>query len=149
MTSKPFSTPGVASSLPTLETPGQPGLSPARIANGEALRQACELAGSQSALADMVGVMTQQIHRYLSPVSPRFGMLTEGIATAVEAATGVPVERLRGDLLWARVKDPKWPHPGGRPTRDIGREAQMRMRPAVIKARLPRAGSAGKPAQGV
>jgi DNA-binding transcriptional regulator YdaS (Cro superfamily) len=32
-----------------------------------------------------------------------------------------PCERLRPDVKWARVPDPDWPHPGGRPVHDFAR----------------------------
>lgn len=40
---------------------------------------------------------------------------------AIERATEgrVTVEQLRPDVRWARIADPTWPHPGGRPTIDV------------------------------
>jgi len=42
---------------------------------------------------------------------------------AIERATQatVTVETLRPDVHWARIPDPAWPHPAGRPVIDIAR----------------------------
>lgn len=42
---------------------------------------------------------------------------------AIEQATGgaVEVKDLRQDLRFVRVRDPKWPHKGGRPLLDVSR----------------------------
>ena len=34
-----------------------------------------------------------------------------------------PCEKLRPDVRWARVPDPTWPHPDGRPCIDVGAPA--------------------------
>lgn len=46
-----------------------------------------------------------------------------GKCAAVEVATKgeVTVEELRPDLPWARIPDPSWPHPNGRPVVDQAR----------------------------
>lgn len=42
---------------------------------------------------------------------------------AIERETGgiVTVQDLRPDLIWARLPDPDWPHPEGRPLLDTAR----------------------------
>lgn len=40
----------------------------------------------------------------------------------IERAFGVACEELRPDVRWARVADPDWPHPLGRPCIDVAAE---------------------------
>ena len=44
---------------------------------------------------------------------------------AIERATqgAHTVEALRPDVAWARIPDPTWPHPAGRPVIDVARPA--------------------------
>ena len=46
---------------------------------------------------------------------------------AIERATEgrVACEALRPDVRWARVPDPLWPHPGGRPCIDVAAPAEV------------------------
>lgn len=45
---------------------------------------------------------------------------------AIERVTEgrVTVDQLRPDVRWARIADPTWPHPGGRPTIDVAGPAE-------------------------
>lgn len=36
-----------------------------------------------------------------------------------EFSGDITVEELRPDVVWQRVPDPSWPHPGGRPCIDV------------------------------
>lgn len=48
-----------------------------------------------------------------------------GVCVAIEEASAgeVTCDSLRPDIVWVRVPDPLWPHPGGRPLVDHTRKA--------------------------
>lgn len=78
------------------------------------LQRAVSIAGTQEVLARKIGATQSLISSSMSR-----GYITVAYAPAVELATGITVEALRPDLAWVRVKDPKWPHPNGRPCWDL------------------------------
>lgn len=87
----------------------------------EPLQRAVDLLGSQSALGHKAGVQQQAIWNWLSggrriPAAhcPNIERATHGRVTCDE---------LRPDVRWARIADPDWPHPKGRPTIDVAGSA--------------------------
>lgn len=52
---------------------------------------------------------------------------------AIERATEgkVTCEELRPDVRWARIVDPTWPHPNGRPAIDVAAPAVATTEPAT------------------
>ena len=72
---------------------------------------------NQSAIAAQLGVTRAAVSQWFAAGSrPPLDR-----CPAIERATGgrVTCEELRGDVQWARVPDPNWPHPGGRPCLDV------------------------------
>lgn len=61
----------------------------------EALRRACEAAGGQKPLADLIGTTQSQVWYWLT--RSKRGVPAE-FAPKIEAATGVPRSELRPDL---------------------------------------------------
>lgn len=81
--------------------------------------EACSRLGGAASLARALGVtpsMVTQWTRGVRPVAPER-------CPFIELATDgqVPCESLRPDVAWARIPDPDWPHPAGRPVLDIAR----------------------------
>lgn len=66
----------------------------------EALRIATSRAGSQKALAELVGVSPPSVHEWISR-----GIAPPDRCPAIESATGVRCEDLRPDLGWERNQD--------------------------------------------
>lgn len=73
--------------------------------------------GGVSAVARVCGVSAPTAHAYRQRGIP------PERCPAIERATQatVTVETLRPDVHWARIPDPAWPHPAGRPVIDIAR----------------------------
>ena len=73
--------------------------------------------GGTSAVARMAGVSAPTAHAYRNRGIP------PERCPAIERATqcAVVCESLRPDVAWARIPDPDWPHPAGRPVLDIAR----------------------------
>lgn len=84
------------------------------------IQAAVETAGSQAALAQMVGVTQATVGEWVSGRRP---VPRERCHEIERATNGAAVcERLRPDLAWLRVKDKAWPwHPEGRPALDVAR----------------------------
>jgi DNA-binding transcriptional regulator YdaS (Cro superfamily) len=82
----------------------------------EPIERAIQIAGGQTALARRSGARQQEIWNWSAgrPV-PR------DRCPAIERATDaqVTVEELCPDVTWARIPDPTWPHPEGRPCIDV------------------------------
>lgn len=74
--------------------------------------------GGTSAVARMAGVSAPTAHAY------RHRGIPPERCPAIERATGAffVCEALRPDVAWARIPDPEWPHPAGRPVLDIARQ---------------------------
>lgn len=74
-------------------------------------------APERAALAQTVGLHEQYLYQCLT----RRRVLPAEHAPNIERATEgrVTVDQLRPDVRWARIADPTWPHPGGRPTIDV------------------------------
>ena len=82
-----------------------------------AIREAAAAAGGPTALARSLGVSAPQAHQWLTGVRKPPPDRCPAIERATEGR--VTVEQLRPDVRWARIADPTWPHPGGRPTSDV------------------------------
>lgn len=80
------------------------------------LDEAIAIAGTQSALARLIGARPQEVWNWANgrPIPP-------DRCSMVERVTGgrVSCESLRPDIAWQRVPDPEWPHPQGRPCIDV------------------------------
>jgi DNA-binding transcriptional regulator YdaS (Cro superfamily) len=79
--------------------------------------RASQVVGGQATLAGAVGVSPSALNQWVMgrrPVPPER-------CPAIERATRgiVPVEEIRSDITWIRVRDRKWPHPEGRPCIDV------------------------------
>ncbi|MEK8025021.1 transcriptional regulator [Pseudaquabacterium rugosum] len=75
--------------------------------------------GGVAAVARMAGVR-------MPTVSGWRGRIPALRCPAIERESGTPVEELRPDVTWARIPDPTWPHPDGRPCIDVaGPPAQL------------------------
>lgn len=87
----------------------------------EAIRAAVAVFSSQAALARALGLNPVTVGQWVSGVRK----LPEDRAPAVERLCGgaVTVEKLRPDVIWTRIPDPKWPHPAGRPCIDVAAPA--------------------------
>lgn len=72
--------------------------------------------GGPTAVARMLGIRAPSVIGWRGRIPaercPHIEKATEG---------RWPCERLRPDVAWARVADPHWPHPAGRPCIDAGR----------------------------
>lgn len=73
--------------------------------------------GAMSDLGRLIGAPPQTIRDWSigRRLVPDYWCPTIEIATS----GAVTCESLRSDLLWLRAKDPSWPNPNGRPTRDF------------------------------
>lgn len=90
------------------------------------IERACEILGSQRALASFLGISPVTVHQWCTedrPVPlgwcPRIEEITKGF---------VCCEDLRPDVAWIRIKDKSWPHIKGRPLVDysrFGRQAKV------------------------
>ena len=47
------------------------------------------------------------------------GSIREPRSWLYRTVHNLTVDQLRPDVRWARIADPTWPHPGGRPTIDV------------------------------
>ena len=81
-----------------------------------AIEEACEILGSQRALASELGVTPATVNQWIGGVRP----VPEDRCLSIENLTGakVVVERIRADVQWVRIVDKSWPHPKGRPLVD-------------------------------
>lgn len=88
------------------------------------LNEAVRIAGGQSALARAIGVKPPTIQQWLKGERP----ISHGKCAAIEHATAgkVAVEALSPGG-WARIADPSWPHPSGRPVREVIEEPTHRV----------------------
>lgn len=79
--------------------------------------KACEHLGSQSAVAQLLGVTPPAVHQWVAGIRP----VPPEHACSIEKATGglFPVEQVLPEANWHRVKDRNWPHPKGRPLIDV------------------------------
>lgn len=86
----------------------------------QALAAAIEVCGGQAGLARIVGVTGSSPRAVVWAWMER-GQAAQDFCPAIERATdGVVIcEELRPDITWARVPDPDWPHPSGRPCIDV------------------------------
>ena len=80
---------------------------------------AVRAAGGPSALAAALGVSSAAVSQWVAGVRKIPGERCPAIERATQAT--VTVETLRPDVHWARIPDPAWPHPAGRPVIDIAR----------------------------
>jgi DNA-binding transcriptional regulator YdaS (Cro superfamily) len=83
----------------------------------DAITHACEVAGSQAALAAAIKVVPATVHQWTTGVRPVPGLRCPEVERHVRGT--VTVEQLRPDITWVRVPDPDWPHPDGRPLIDV------------------------------
>ena len=85
------------------------------------LDEACEIAGSKAELARQLGVTPPLINQWIAEIRP----VPEKKWIAIELLTGgrVAVERGSPATKWARIADPAWPHPQGRPCIDPAQPA--------------------------
>lgn len=76
---------------------------------------------TQAELCRSIGAHAPDMSRWLKGDRP----IPEEACAAIEEATrGVStVEENRDDLNWSRIPDPTWPHPKGRPVREVARKA--------------------------
>ena len=82
-----------------------------------ALNKAISLAGGQRKLAEKIGLGQSAVANWVK----RSGFAPVDSCAGIERATSgeVTVEELRPDISWARITDPDWPHPEGRPLLDF------------------------------
>ncbi len=73
--------------------------------------------GRQSAIALVIECQPQLVWQWSRGVRA----VPQERCPAIERATegNVTADELRPDIRWARVPDPNWPHPDGRPTIDV------------------------------
>ncbi len=83
------------------------------------IQQAVLQAGSQSALARSIGASQQEVWNWLNGLRRVPLERCPAIERATHGAT--LCESLRPDVCWARIPDPTWPHPAGRPVIDVAR----------------------------
>jgi len=81
---------------------------------------AAKLLNGQAGLAKAIGVRPPTVNQWVKkkrPISPEQG-------AAIELATKgqVTAEALCPDSNWSRIPDATWPHPSGRPVREVARE---------------------------
>lgn len=79
-------------------------------------------ATDRARIAAAVGMHEQYLYQCLTRRRP----LPPDRAPAIERATEgrVTVEQMRPDVRWARIPDPAWPHPQGRPCIDVAAPAE-------------------------
>ncbi len=82
-----------------------------------AITRACNVFGSQQALAKAVDVAPAQVSQWVNDVRP----VPARYCVAIERETSAQVtcEQLLPNERWLRVADPNWPHPDGRPCLDM------------------------------
>lgn len=70
--------------------------------------------GGPSAVARMLGIKPPSVIGW-------GGRIPADRCPAIERATDgrVTADQLRPDVRWARIPDPAWPHPDGRPCIDV------------------------------
>lgn len=68
-------------------------------------------------IAQQVGMHEQYLYQCLTRRRPTPPDRCPAIERAAEAR--ITVEELRPDVTWARIPDPTWPHPEGRPCIDV------------------------------
>lgn len=75
--------------------------------------------GGPTAVARMLGIKPPSVIGWEGRVPP-------DRCPAIERATEgrVTCEELRPDVRWARIPDPSWPHPEGRPAIDVAAPAK-------------------------
>jgi DNA-binding transcriptional regulator YdaS (Cro superfamily) len=73
--------------------------------------------GRQTWLAQQIEAQPQLVWQWANGVKPVPADRCPGIERATEGS--VTCEEMRGDVRWARVPDPLWPHQEGRPTIDV------------------------------
>ena len=78
-------------------------------------------AGGQRHLADALGVTPSMVWQWATGHRPVAADKCAAIERATQGAH--TVEALRPDVAWARIPDPTWPHPAGRPVIDVARPA--------------------------
>lgn len=90
----------------------------------KALELAVKECEGQTALARAIGVPQQVVWAWLNRGDQR---PPPERSPAIELATrgNVTVEQLRPDVRWARIPDPDWPHPDGRPTIDVAAPSEV------------------------
>ena len=73
--------------------------------------------GAQSTLCSAIGAHSPDMSRWAAGLRPT----PPDRCPSIERATGgqVTAEELRPDVRWARIPDPDWPHPAGRPCIDV------------------------------
>lgn len=83
---------------------------------------AAGILGSQTALADTLGVSKGAVHQWKDPERK---VPSEHCGPIERATDGrVTCEQLRPDLQWARIPDRAWPwHKRGRPVLDVTKQA--------------------------
>lgn len=84
--------------------------------------------GAQLRIARAVGVTPVAVSQWAAGAK----QVPVGRCALVERATGghVSVDELRPDIPWARLPDPAWPHPQGRPLPDFA-AAEHKVREAA------------------
>jgi hypothetical protein len=82
-------------------------------------------ARDRQALAAAVGLNEQYLYQCLTRRRPMPVARCPGIERA--SAGHVTCEALRPDVVWARIPDAAWPHPGGRPCVDMAATAVVRV----------------------
>ena len=82
-----------------------------------AIARACNVFGSQQALAKAVDVAPAQVSQWVNEVRPVPARYCVGIERETNAQ--VTCEQLLPNERWLRVADPNWPHPDGRPCLDM------------------------------
>lgn len=78
---------------------------------------ACSAVGSQAKLARILGIIPAAVFQWVKKTRPIPSDKCQAIELACEAV--VSCEQLRPDLIWVRIPDQSWPHPGGRPLLDF------------------------------
>lgn len=81
--------------------------------------EACVLLGGAARLARALRVTPSMVTQWARGSRP----VALDRCPSIERSTlgAVPCEALRPDVAWARIPDPDWPHPAGRPVLDIAR----------------------------
>lgn len=75
--------------------------------------------GGPAAVARMVGVKSPSVIEWR-----RRGIPSDRCPAIERATEGkVTCEEMRPDVVWHRVPDAEWPHPGGRPLIDVAAKA--------------------------
>jgi DNA-binding transcriptional regulator YdaS (Cro superfamily) len=74
---------------------------------------------TQADLCRRIGAHAPDMSRWLKNERP----IPEEACAAIERETEgqSPVEENRSDIRWTRIPDPSWPHPQGRPVKEVAR----------------------------